>query len=73
MHEFEVIEINPSTTVLHDKDRDLLIAQNECGALIYIDLMQSISFEVSKSFIVIKKDKIALSKSSIVNIVKEAK
>ena len=73
MHEFEVIEINPGCTVLHDKDRDLLVAQNECGSLIYIDLIQAIDFEVSKRYVILKKDKIALSKSSIVNIVKEAR
>lgn len=71
MHEYEVIEINPGSTVLHDKDRDLLIAQNTCCALMYIDLIHAIDFETSKSYIVIKKDKIALAKSSIVNILKE--
>lgn len=77
MYEFEVIEINPGSTVLHDKNIDMLIADLKPTAynkgIVYIDLTSVIDFEVNQKYVVLKKDKMMLQKSSIINIQKVVK
>lgn len=68
---FEVIEIGIQP-VIHDSDIDLLICKNECGKVIYIDVLGVIGFEITTKYVILKRERMEQNQSSIVQVMKRA-